>query len=64
MPSNTRIITRVCARCGTSERCLPGGIPAGWSIATERGEVEYVCQECVRRNLRAIEAKLPTEYWE
>jgi hypothetical protein len=56
--------TRVCLRCGASEDCLPGGIPAGWSIDVEGKRVRYVCVGCVRQNLRAIEGKLPEEYWE
>ena len=46
------------------EKCLAGGIPAGWSIATEDERVEFICVRCVRANLRAIEGKLPQEYWE
>ena len=26
--------------------------------------VEYLCVECARTNIRAIEGKLPEEYWE
>ncbi|MCA1834447.1 MAG: hypothetical protein ABR552_10755 [Actinomycetota bacterium] len=59
-----KVVRRQCARCGRTEKCLPGGIPAGWSIATEGDRFEYVCDVCVRRNLRAIESKLPQDYWE
>lgn len=40
------------------------GIPEGWSFAVERGRVEYQCAPCVRANIRAIEGKLPQEWWE
>jgi hypothetical protein len=63
-PKKSNIIVRTCARCGTQERCVGGGLPAGWSLATEGKRVEYICPTCVRQNLRAIEAKLPEEYWE
>ncbi|HVE92030.1 MAG TPA: hypothetical protein VNE62_06995 [Actinomycetota bacterium] len=57
--------TRVtCARCGMSGEAAVGGLPSGWSILTEDRRVQYVCSDCVRRNIRAIEGKLPEEYWE
>lgn len=40
------------------------GIPTGWSFATEGKRVEYQCPTCVRTNIRAIEGKLPEEWWE
>ena len=64
MATKGKIVRRECSRCGTSERCLAGGIPAGWSLATEGARIQYICADCARRNLRAIEAKLPEEYWE
>jgi hypothetical protein len=57
-------MTRTCSRCGSIEKCPASGIPAGWSIATEGERVEFLCVRCVRANLRAIEGKLPQEYWE
>ena len=64
VPKRGGMITRTCSRCGSMEECLAGGIPAGWSIATEGERVEFICVRCVRANLRAIEGKLPQEYWE
>lgn len=55
---------RTCSRCGTSVRCVPGGLPSGWSIETRGRRVEYLCLLCLRSNLRAIESKLPEEWWE
>ena len=40
------------------------GLPEGWSLSVDRGRVEYHCGPCVRLNIRAIEAKLPQEWWE
>ncbi len=54
----------VCSLCGTAGDCAPGAIPPGWSILTEEARLQYVCVTCSRANLRAIEGKLPTEYWE
>jgi hypothetical protein len=33
-------------------------------MATEGKRVEYQCGPCVRANIRAIEGKLPQEWWE
>jgi len=57
-------ITRTCARCGTMQRCAAESLPEGWSFSTENNRVEYLCVECARANLRAIEGRLPQEYWE
>lgn len=57
-------VTRTCNRCGTQEKCPEGSMPSGWSLeVTARGN-EFTCAPCLRGNLRAIEAKLPQEYWE
>jgi hypothetical protein len=40
------------------------GLPDGWSFAVEDGRTVYQCPACVRANIRAIEAKLPEEWWE
>jgi hypothetical protein len=39
-------------------------MPAGWTIGFDRRGVEYMCDDCARANIRAIEGKLPEEYWE
>ena len=56
--------SRTCSRCGRTESCAPGGIPPGWTVGFERKRVEYLCVDCARSNIRAIEGKLPEEYWE
>jgi hypothetical protein len=56
--------TRACSRCGLSEDCAAGGLPPGWTFTVEGARVEYLCVPCARRNLRAIEGKLPEEYWD
>jgi hypothetical protein len=51
-----------CSRCGAR----PDGddLPPGWSLVTDRRGVGYLCATCTRDNIRAIEAKLPEEWWE
>ena len=61
MTSETRTVN--CSMCGEGAECPPDGIPPGWTLDTDRGRVSYVCGRCARENLRAIEAKLPEEYW-
>lgn len=55
---------RSCSLCGsTIEVDDPDAVPSGWSLSfTERGVV-WQCPDCVRENIRSIEAKLPEEYW-
>ena len=56
--------TRACSRCGRTEVCAEGGLPAGWSVGMEGRRVEYLCPACARGNIRAIEGRLTEEYWE
>jgi len=39
-------------------------MPPGWTVSFDRRRVEYLCIDCARANIRAIEGKLPEEYWE
>ena len=58
-------VTRHCGRCGTAGTAPEGGAPAGWSFEVdEAGRTVYLCTSCVRANIRAIEGRLPEEYWE
>ena len=57
-------MTLTCSRCGTMAEAPDGGLAPGWSIAVEDGRTVYECRQCVRDNIRAIEAKLPQEWWE
>jgi hypothetical protein len=56
--------TRTCSRCGAAGDAPEDGLPSGWSLATDRRGVEQLCDGCTRSNIRAIEGKLPEEYWE
>jgi hypothetical protein len=56
-------VVRTCSVCGTTATTPDDGLPDGWSLVTERGRVNYQCLSCVRTNIRAIEGKLPEEYW-
>lgn len=55
---------RTCARCGTTADAPEGGLPEGWSVDTGRRGAEFHCAPCTRDNIRAIEGKLPEEWWE
>lgn len=57
-------VTRACSHCGITAEAPEGGLPHGWSFAVEARGTVYQCQACIRGNIRAIEGKLPQEYWE
>ena len=61
----SRAVLRNCSVCGATDLAADEGLPPGWSLATsaERG-IEFVCLACTRLNIRAIEGKLPEEWWE
>jgi hypothetical protein len=58
------VTTRACSYCGTTADAPEDGVPDGWSFAIEGKRTTYQCPDCVRRNIRAIEGKLPEEWWE
>jgi hypothetical protein len=50
-----------CGFCGATE---PGEQPPlTWTSAVENGRWRYFCDRCSREHLRAIEAKLDSEWW-
>jgi hypothetical protein len=55
---------RACGRCGAPAPGATDGLPAGWSLATERRGVLLLCATCTRANLRAIEGRLGEEWWD
>ncbi|MHB8511955.1 MAG: hypothetical protein ACYDCC_07195 [Actinomycetota bacterium] len=59
-------VAHSCSLCGARGEAAEGSLPSGWSFSTEGrdGRLEYLCSDCVRRNIRAIEGKLPQEWWE
>ena len=57
-------VTRHCSRCGKAETAPEDGVPPGWSFGFDNGRVTYTCVDCTRANIRAIEGKLPEEWWE
>jgi endogenous inhibitor of DNA gyrase (YacG/DUF329 family) len=62
-------VTRTCSRCGKQAEAPAGddagAMPLGWSFGIEPdGRMTFTCPECARANIRAIEGKLPEEYWE
>lgn len=63
-PPTLASVTMTCSRCGSVAEGPEGGLPVGWSFAVENGRILHECATCVRENIRAIEAKLPEEWWE
>jgi hypothetical protein len=53
-----------CSLCGTTAEGGEQSPPDGWSFSVEEGRIRYQCGACIRANIRAIEAKLPQEWWE
>jgi hypothetical protein len=53
-----------CSRCGTPGDAADGALPLGWSLASSDRGVDKLCATCTRTNIRAIEGKLPEEWWE
>jgi hypothetical protein len=39
-------------------------MPEGWSYALEGDRLAWTCGHCIRLNIRAIEGKLPEEWWQ
>lgn len=57
-------MTCTCSRCGRHEDAPDETAPLGWSLAVDGGRRTYTCDVCARANIRAIEGKLPEEWWE
>ncbi|HZC72816.1 MAG TPA: hypothetical protein VE442_19120 [Jatrophihabitans sp.] len=62
------MVDAVCKLCGkAADAAVDGDPPLGWSadiVETADGhQTRWVCIECTRRFVRAIEAKLDTQWW-
>jgi hypothetical protein len=63
-PASAGSVTRTCSVCGAAASAPEGGLPAGWSIGVDdRGRTTFTCVACARQHIRAIEGKLPEEWW-
>ena len=49
-----------CSICGAT---ADDWIAEGWAVTKDGDRTTYLCVECARENIRAIEGKLPEEYW-
>lgn len=56
--------TVACNLCSTMTDCAENSIPPGWTFTYENKRITWTCPDCSRRNIRAIEGKLPEEWWE
>ncbi|MFE5244482.1 MULTISPECIES: hypothetical protein [unclassified Streptomyces] len=50
-----------CARCGTGAEGEDP--PPTWLCSVENGRREYVCDNCAREHIRAIESRLDSSWW-
>ena len=50
-----------CSVCGVTS---DDDAPLDWSFSVDRGRPAHQCPDCARTNIRAIEGKLPEEWWE
>ncbi len=50
-----------CSFCGTTVESDTA--PITWTSAVENGKQRWFCDDCSRRNLRAMESKLDSEWW-
>jgi hypothetical protein len=48
-----------CVECGRTEH----GPPMGWSSSVDAAGQHWLCPECTRANVRAIESKLDRNWW-
>jgi hypothetical protein len=51
-----------CGRCDLVAED-PDAARLTWSAAIERSRTVWVCDECSRRHLRSIEARLDPDWW-
>ncbi|MEV4332162.1 hypothetical protein AB0K02_16790 [Streptomyces sp. NPDC049597] len=49
----------VCSACGATAE----GTPVTWTFSVENGVRLYLCEDCARANLRAIEGRLDSTWW-
>ncbi|MDQ6524421.1 hypothetical protein RB608_12450 [Nocardioides sp. LHD-245] len=50
-----------CDFCGRAAE--DDALPLTWSTSVERGRVRCYCDTCSRAHLRAMEAKLDSDWW-
>ncbi|HST47827.1 hypothetical protein [Jatrophihabitans sp.] len=53
-----------CQVCGRGpDPATEGDPPLAWVLDTEAGRRRWTCPGCARENVRAIEAKLDSQWW-
>lgn len=58
------VIPVTCQVCGRiAESATETEPPLDWVLDTDRGRRRWTCPSCARANVRAIEAKLDSEWW-
>jgi hypothetical protein len=56
------VTCQVCGR-GPDPAVEGSNPPLGWVLDAERGRRRWTCPVCARDHVRAIEAKLDSEWW-
>ncbi|MEU8673544.1 hypothetical protein [Streptomyces sp. NPDC048560] len=51
----------VCAQCETAANGRTA--PPTWSCSLEDGVRRYLCDDCARAHIRAIESRLDPDWW-
>lgn len=49
----------VCSGCGA----IAEGMPPTWTFSLEDGVPHYLCEQCARTHIRAIEGRLDSSWW-
>ena len=61
-PARATSATVTCGTCG-AHAPDDGSWRLTWTSGRERGHTVWTCDRCARENLRAIEAKLDSDWW-
>ncbi|MFI6285326.1 hypothetical protein ACIBCM_11300 [Streptomyces sp. NPDC051018] len=55
-PGDERIVCSLCQK-------VAEGPPPTWTCSMENGSRRYLCDDCARANIRAIESRLDSSWW-
>ncbi|GAA2416985.1 hypothetical protein GCM10010433_15090 [Streptomyces pulveraceus] len=60
-PARSDAAIVACALCGTAADSEAA--PPTWICSVENGRHQYLCEECARTHIRAIESRLDSAWW-
>ncbi|MGQ0841444.1 hypothetical protein [Actinokineospora sp.] len=58
-----RITAVTCSICGCARAGVPPLEALSWAVENDERGSRWLCPGCARTHVRAIEGKLPAEYW-